>query len=210
MITDVAFGKDNTIYLTNDDKVRKIDKSGTVSTVYRAEIPAQNQTNPEPFARLFGLAVDEWNNVFAADFHNRHLLKISSDGKAVTLFNSEKDWSPIGVAAINGEVYVLEARPYSSAIHTGNRVLKISADGKATVIANLEDANKSDASPSPDKKNSQLQTEENKNFSSNSNTNLENQTARAGNKKLGIYGIFGAVIVALMALVFFKKNKFVS
>ncbi|MBA2494704.1 MAG: hypothetical protein H0V31_08420 [Acidobacteria bacterium] len=75
VITDMAFGRDNAIYLTNDDKVRKIDKFGMVSTIYRADVPTKNKQNPEPFARLFGLTVDEQNNVLAADFYNRRLLK---------------------------------------------------------------------------------------------------------------------------------------
>ena len=138
VITDMAFGTDGAIYVTNDDKVRKIDKLGMVSTIYRAEVPSVNKKESETPSRLFGIYVDKENNVFAADFDNNRILKISSGGKVSTLFNSEKDWSPIGVAAADDGVYILEVRPYSSAIHTGNRVWKIPTDGKATVIADLE------------------------------------------------------------------------
>ena len=204
VITDMAFGKDNTIYLTNDDKVRKIDRFGMVTTIYRNETSKQNQKTPEPFSRLYGLDVDKENNVLAADFSNNRLLKISLDGKVSTLLKSEKDWSPIGVATFGDEVYVLELRPYTASIHTGNRVLKISSNGKSTIIANLEDRNKSVNNPKSNKVNLLSQDEEENSLAAKANL-ISVKTAA---NSLGFYGIAGAVSIALFALItLFRKNN---
>jgi hypothetical protein len=194
VITDMAFGKDNTIYVTNDDKVRKIDKSGTVTTIYREESPNKNQESLEPFSRLFGLTVDEQNNVFVADFYNNRLLKISSDGKVSPILNSEKDWSPIGVTANNDEIYVLEARPYSSEVHTGNRVVKIASDGKPTVIASMEEAVKPKDSSNKNDDSSSLETG---NTSSSSEPSSQNNWLIL----LGVIGAGGAAFAAFIILV---------
>ncbi len=198
VITDMAFGTGDTIYLTNDDKVRKIDRFGAVTTIYRNENSNQNQKNPETFSRLYGLDVDKENNVLAADFASNRLLKISSDGRVSTLLNSEKDWSPLGVATFGDEVYVLEGRPYSASTHKGIRVLKISADGKSTVIANPGDSNKLNGN------NELSETKEEKNFVSDTDTNSINTV----NNRLSFYGIGGAIIVVLAGpTIFFSKNN---
>ncbi len=204
VITDMAFGPDNTVYVTNDDKVRKIDKAGNVTTIYReTENPNKNPNNLEPFSRLFGLAVDKQNNVFVADFYNNHLLKISPDGKVAPVFNSENDWSPIGVTATDDGLYVLEARPYSSAVHTGNRVLKIASNGNSELVGNLDDAIKTkDASDKNEiasgKTNDTTATTDNKDSTDKS---LYNSNA------LLILGIIGAVGVALVAFIMLVRKK---
>ena len=203
VITDMAFGKDNTIYLTNDDKVRKIDRFGMVTTIYRNETTNQNQKNSETFSRLYGLDVDKENNVLAADFANNRLLKISSDGKISTFLKSEKDWSPIGVATFGDEVYALEVRPYTASIHTGNRVLKISSTGKSTVITNLENRNKSVENPKLNSANLLPQTKEEKNSVANANIN----SVKTTDSPLAFYGIVGAVSVGFFALIVLFRKK---
>lgn len=203
VITDMAFGKDNTIYLTNDDKVRKIDRFGMVTTIYRNETTNQNQKNSETFSRLYGLDVDKENNVLAADFANNRLLKISSDGKISTFLKSEKDWSPIGVATFGDEVYALEVRPYTASIHTGNRVLKISSTGKSTVITNLENRNKSVENPKLNSANLLPQTKEEKNSVANANIN----SVKTTDSPLAFYGIVGAVSVAFFTLIVLFRKK---
>ena len=194
VITDMAFGPDNAVYVTNDDKVRKIDKSGTVTTIYReTETPKKNPNNLEPFSRLFGLTVDKQNNVFAADFYNNRLLKISSDGKVTPVFNSENDWSPIGVTSTQDEIYVLEARPYSSAVHTGNRVLKIASDGNSALIGNLDDAIKTKDS-STNNNNLSLETD-------NTPLAAEPDSSKSWLVLLGIIGAVGAALAAFAMLV---------
>jgi hypothetical protein len=195
VITDMAFGKDNTIYVTNDDRIRKIDESGTVTTIYREETPSKNENSLEPFSRLFGLTVDEQNNVYAADFYNNRLLKISSDGKVSPILNSDKDWSPIGVAATGNEIYVLEARPYASTAHTGNRVVKI-AGGKPTVLAGMEESVKPKAS---------LNSGDSSSFQTGSEF-LSNDSSSQSNWLI-ILGIICAISAAIAAFFILARRK---
>ena len=200
VILDVAFAKDNSIYLTDSNRVRKLDKFGIVKTIYPDKVEEKNQKESKTASQLFGLDVDEQNNVFAADFGNSRLLRISSDGKVSTFFTSEKDWSPIGAATFGNEVYLLEGRVYSASKHNGTRVLKISADGKSTIVANLGDSNKSNS----DSNNLLSETKEEKNFVSNSDTNSTNTVKN----RLNFYGIVGAIIIVLAGLVIFvSKNN---
>jgi len=197
VITDMAFGRDNAIYVTNDDKIRKIDKFGTVTTIYREESPNKNQQSLEPFSRLFGLTVDEQDNVYAADFYNNRLLKINPDGKVSPILSSEKDWSPTGVAADNNEIYVLEVRPYASAAHTGSRVVKIASSGKPTVIASMEEVVKPKDSSNNTNESSLLQSD---------NTSSRNEPFFQNNWLI-ILGVIGAVGAAFAAFIILVKRK---
>jgi hypothetical protein len=192
VITDMAFGRDNTIYVTNDDKIRKIDNSGIVTTVYREENPSKNQNNLEPFSRLFGLTVDEQNNVYAADFYNNRLLKISPNGKVSPILNSDTDWSPIGVAASGNEIYVLEARPYASTAHTGNRVVKIASDGKPMVMASMEESVKP--------KNALNSGESLLSQTGSANSSGESNSQSNWLIILGVIGVVGAAVAAFIIL----------
>lgn len=204
VITDMAFGTDGAIYLTGDDKVRKIDKSNNVTTIYNGQNADEKQKTSENSSTLFGLDVDAKNNVFVADFGKSRVLKISFDGKISTVLNSEKDWSPIGVAASDDAIYVLEGRPYSAAIHTGNRVLKMSADGKLTVLASLESVNKANDDSSLNN-NLSRQTEAKSDFASNFDAGKIDST----NDALKFYAIVGAAGIAFLAVGgFFVWKKF--
>ena len=203
-ITDLVFGRDNAIYLTDENRVRKIDETGNVKTVYSKEITVKNQRSVETSPQLFGLDVDRQNNVFAADFASNRLLKINSDGVISTFYTSDKDWSPIGVATFGDEVYVLEGRPLTASIHTGNRVLKISSSGAATVIANLEDRNKPDANPKMNSANMFAKSEASNLIASSPNLNDIKDTKA---NPLGFYGIVGAVSIAFIALIILVKRK---
>ena len=196
VITDLAFGRDNSIYLTSDDKIRKINKSGTVSTIYREENPDHNSENLEPFSRLFGLTVDGQNNVFAADFYNNRLLKINANGKIAPVYNSDQNWSPIGVAASDNEIYVLEARPYSAATHTGSRVVKIASGGKPSVLAKMEEAVKPKDAPIQDNASSLPQTGGSLSSGESSQNNC-----------LLVFSVLGAVAIAFAAFIILFKRK---
>jgi alpha-tubulin suppressor-like RCC1 family protein len=202
-ITDLVFGKDNAIYLTDENRVRKIDETGNVKTIYSKEITVKNQKSVETSPQLFGLDIDGRNNIFAADFANHRLLKINSDGAVSTFFTSEKDWSPIGAATFGDVVYVLEGRPHTASIHTGNRVLKISSSGESTVIANSEDRNKPVENPKINSVNVFAKTEES-NLTASANVNGIKTTAT---NPLGFYAIIGALSVAFIALIILVKRK---
>jgi hypothetical protein len=200
-IVDMAFGIDDAIYLTDSNRVRKIDKTGVVKTIYSDELTAKNQKTPQAPSQLFGLDIDKEHNVFAADFANSRLLKINSGGAVSTFLTSEKDWSPLGVATFGDEVYVLEGRPLSASTHAGNRVLKISANGNSTVVANLEDRNiRADNTNSI---NDNLFSQNQDNAASSVNPTSLKTTA----VPLGFYGVVGALSIAFFALIIFGRKK---
>lgn len=165
VITDMTFAADKTIYMTNDDKVRKIDKFGMVTTVYGKKISAENQKKPETPSRLFGLAVDEQNNVFAADHANRRVLKISPGGAYASVFSTEPPWSPTGVALSRSDLYVLESWYDEKEAFIGTRVRKLTADGKIIVLATVGDKPRRAANDSPVIDNIQTSPKNQKNVS---------------------------------------------
>ncbi len=116
------------------------------------------------------------------------------------MFNSEENWASIGVTTKGGEVYILETRPFTSTVHTGNRVLKISTDGKATAIASLENKNKS--VNAANSSNNLLRAQEINHIGSDDANN-----AKLSFIRLGFYGIAGVSSVALFALVIFVLKK---
>ncbi len=147
VITDMAFGRDEAIYLTDTDRVRKIDKSGTVTTIYRGGGSPSNQQNPESYSRLFGLTVDEQNNVYVADYGNRRVLKITSSGAVSTEASAEQPWSPTGVALKDHNLYILEFGFTAPSTFTP-RVRKLSSDGSIKVVATIGDTRMASSSPS--------------------------------------------------------------
>ncbi len=150
VITDMIFGADKTIYLSDVDKVRKIDKSGVVTTIYNKEASGNKYVKtPETSARLFGLAVDKQNNVFAADPENRRVLKISSRGEYAAVLSTEQPWKPNGVALGGSDLYVLESWHDEREAFIGTRVRKLSAGGKITVLATVGDKPKQAANDNP-------------------------------------------------------------
>ena len=201
-VTDLAFGRDNAIYLTDENRVRKINETGNVETIYSKETTVKNQKSEVGSPQLFGLDVDELNNVFAADFANGRLLKINSEGAVSTFFTSEKDWSPIGVATSGDEVYVLEGRPIRAAMHIGTRVLRISRAGDATVFASLEGRNTPADNP---KSNGAglLSRDDEKNLAAN----VEMRDIKPSANSMGFYGIVGAAGVAFFALIILVRRK---
>ncbi len=199
IVIDMAFAENGSIYLTDSNRVRKIDQSGNVSTIYPKDNSQKNDS------QLFGLTADKYQNVFVADFANKKLLKIDSVGKISTILASENDWTPLGVAAFDSEIYVLEGKTYESK-STGNRVVKISSDNRKTVVADLNDVTKTNNQPKSENVNFNLPSEQN-NFS---NSKSESNTNQTENKRLGLYAIIGAVIAAFAAFVFFRKNKFIN
>jgi hypothetical protein len=132
-IGGMAFGTDGSLYLTDRTSVQKVNLAGTVTMIARkiAAESSANQSTQSSNTSLSGIAVDAANNIYAADFGNRRVLKITPNGDTTSLLRAEESWSPTGVAFRNGDLYILE---------TGNasqrpRVRKLSSDGTVSVLA---------------------------------------------------------------------------
>src|SRR5688500_1114232 len=80
-IVGVAFGPDGSLYLSDGSSVRKITVDGTVTTLARNIMVESASGKPVGASSLFGIAVDAQINVFAADYGNRRVLKITPDNQ---------------------------------------------------------------------------------------------------------------------------------
>jgi hypothetical protein len=134
-IGGMAFGTDGSLYLTDRANIQKVTMAGEITAMARniAAESSPNQNGQSSNTSLMGLTVDASGNVYAADFGNRRVLKITPSGNVTTLLRAEESWSPTGVAFRNGDLYILE---------TGNspqhpRVRKLSSDGKVSVLATI-------------------------------------------------------------------------
>lgn len=135
-IGGLAFGPDGSLYLADGGSLRKVLMDGTVKTLARDLDVRGSGDDPLGYGSLFGVAVDEQENIYVADFGNRRVLKVAADGKVSTLVRPERPWSPTGIAlAPTGDIYILE--PALSVVNgwSGPRVRKLSPDGKISVVA---------------------------------------------------------------------------
>jgi C-terminal processing protease CtpA/Prc/sugar lactone lactonase YvrE len=134
-IGGMAFGTDGSLYLTDRANIQKVTMAGEVTTMARniAAESSSNQNGQSSKTSLMGLTVDASGNVYAADFGNRRVLKITPNGSITTLLRAEESWSPTGVAFRNGQLYILE----SGNAANSPRVRKLSSDGKVSVLATV-------------------------------------------------------------------------
>ncbi len=125
--------------------------AGEVTTMARniAAESSTNQIGKSSNTSLMGLTVDSAGNVYAADFGNRRVLKITPGGSIMTLLRAEESWSPTGVAFRNGELYILE----SGNAPQHPRVRKLSAGGKVSVLATIGESTTPSVAATPVGKN---------------------------------------------------------
>jgi len=140
-VNAIAVGLDDTVYIAGNHTIRKVTKSGEVSTVIGplatlddcgkvAGIPKKHR----PYMK--GLTVDSTGTIYVAATGCSNVLKVTPDGKMATALKGEEGWSPTGVATYEKDLYILEYKNVGS----GNkrewtpRVRRLSADGKVSVV----------------------------------------------------------------------------
>jgi hypothetical protein len=139
-VNGIATGPDGALYATDNDAIRKIDRSGNVS-VFRDAIQASECADPLPgtpkLPYLRGLAVARDGIVYAAANGCRSLIAIPAKGPTRTVLKAERPWSPTGVALSGDNIYVLEYlhTPGDNRKEWIPRVRKIAANGKISTLA---------------------------------------------------------------------------
>ena len=147
-IGGIAAGADGSLYITeasnaNANTIRKITMDGTISIIATYVGKSVNdfplETTPS-YCR--GLAVDSTGTIYVAATGSRSILKITPQGKITTILQTTSPWTPTGVAASHGEVYVLEWHDVISEKQEVRsawipRVRKIGQDGKVTTLATV-------------------------------------------------------------------------
>ncbi len=101
---------EGTVYLTDDDKLRRITSDGEVSTI------ARDLKERSFFERiwgdqhnLMGLWLDAKDNVYITVNSARKVKRVSRDGKVEVVARSSAPWSPTGgFVAPNGDLWLLE------------------------------------------------------------------------------------------------------
>jgi sugar lactone lactonase YvrE len=141
-VNGITTAPDGSLYITDNDWVRKVDSKGAVTTV-QGPIKLTDCTNalPDvpPLPYLRGLAVARDGTIYAAANGCRSVIAISPAGAIRTVLRAEAPWSPTGVVLSGTDLYVLEY------LHTAGddrkawlpRVRKVSSDGKVTTVATV-------------------------------------------------------------------------
>lgn len=141
-VNGIATGPDGSLYVTDNDAVLRIDRSGTVST-FRDAITVADCGDPLPdvpkLPYLRGLAVASDGTIHAAANGCRSVIEIPARGPIKSVLRSERPWSPTGVARSGNEIFVLEY------LHTPGedrkewipRIRRVGADGKTVTLATV-------------------------------------------------------------------------
>lgn len=130
------------IYLTDDNQVRKLDRTGTLSVLAGTGEPgfADGQGPAAQFAYPAGVAVDQNGNIYVADTGNHRIRKIDPAGIVSTLAGSGQPGFadgvgnlaqfhfPLGIASDDcGNVFVAD--------RSNRRVRKIDPNGVVSTVA---------------------------------------------------------------------------
>ncbi len=145
-IAGLAAGPDGSLYISCWNSLLKVTLDGKVKILLHPvavtdcdDDPADHRASNRGKPFLRGLAVDSAGTIYAAATSCHCLLKISPEGEIRTILKADRPWTTTGVAARNGEIYVLE---YTNANGPGKegwypRVRKIDRRGNVTTIADL-------------------------------------------------------------------------
>ena len=142
-VNGIVANHDGSLYITDNDAIRKVDRKGSVSTVRSAlEAPdcAERLPGAPQLPYLRGLAVHPDGTIYAAANGCRSVIAVPAQGPIRTVLKAEPPWSPTGVANSGKDVYVLEYlhTPGDDRREWTPRVRRVAADGKITTIATIE------------------------------------------------------------------------
>ena len=134
----LVWGPDSALYAGSGGMVRRVTLGGVVTTVIGKQHGFGDPDRPNA-SGILGLCFDEKQNLFAASWEKNVVVKVSADGRVISVLKSGPFWSPSGVFAFGNDLYVLEHRngitiPLENAGFGGPRIRKISADGKVTIV----------------------------------------------------------------------------
>jgi sugar lactone lactonase YvrE len=132
-VAGMAFAPDGSLYVKNATNIWKVTPDDKVAVLVNLEQERRAMSN----FMLFGLAIDEQNNVYTADLPNKRILKIAADKKISVIARSEKEWSPTGVYYRNKTLYFLESKNVPVNATPVSRVQKIEPDGKVSIVATI-------------------------------------------------------------------------
>ncbi len=115
----IASGPEGSLYVIDGPDLRRISRTGRLTTVARAL-----------GAHPMGLWPDNArNSVYVAVYGRNAVVRVSADGRVTTVAQTSAPWGPSGVTiAPNGDLWILEYSTTNQA-----RVRRIARDGRVTV-----------------------------------------------------------------------------
>jgi hypothetical protein len=144
-ITGVAPGPGRSVYAATWTGVMKVGLDGTATVVSHPVVvpdcdpdPADHKaTSRLPYLR--GLAVLEDGTVYAAATSCHAVVRIGPRGDVTAVLKSERPWSPTGVAARGGNLYVLEYANANGPATEGwrPRVRRIDSSGQVSTVVTV-------------------------------------------------------------------------
>ncbi len=145
-INSAVCAPDGSLFLRDDQTIRRVTPDGTVSTLSHSEDAAMAEDGEERLVRTMGMAVDAAGNVYVANYWKRAVMKVTPDGLVRAMATATWPWVPVGVAVSGNNIYALErmGNPYSlsTALEVSTladrlgspRIRKISPDGTITTL----------------------------------------------------------------------------
>ncbi len=140
-INAMTMGPEAAIYVTDGDAVRKITLDGTVTTLASdlLTIPPDDPFFDDGgFNDMHGLSVDTQGIIYVAYHGNRRLLQVTPDGTVSELYHAPAPWSPMGVATVGDDLYILETGWSGDIGHFGPRLRKRSSDGTLITLGDID------------------------------------------------------------------------
>ena len=145
-VWDVAVDDEGNLYISADNRIRKVDTSGIITTIAGTGVPGfSGDGGPSVAAQLdspHGIAVDPDGNIVFIDAQNQRIRRIDAQGVITTIVGNGElgfsgDGGPATDARINmpeqlwvddkGNIYVADT--------FNRRVRKIDTDGIITTVA---------------------------------------------------------------------------
>ncbi len=104
---------DGSLYVRDDQYIRRVSPDGIVSTLAHSEDAAMAEGGEDSLVRTMGMAADAAGNVYVANYWKRAVIKVTPDGGLSTILTSNWPWVPIGVA-ISGRDNAVASPPPST------------------------------------------------------------------------------------------------
>ncbi|HKQ61584.1 MAG TPA: hypothetical protein VJS92_09830 [Candidatus Polarisedimenticolaceae bacterium] len=138
-VRGMALAPDGAIVVSDGAAIRRIAPDGEVRTLADGFVLRDRSDDPRggglAEGYVLGVSVDAAGTIYAADYANRRVLRIRSDGTLTSVAYSVKPWAPTGVFARGDELYILEYGFKPPAEASGPRVRRLRPDGKIEVLA---------------------------------------------------------------------------